>query len=435
MVLEDTIQTAIDLLKELNIKDYEISLSSSSGFSTSVRLGKLETSQYNCDNDFGVGVYIGQKKGYASSVDMSKQGLRNAIQAASSIAKYTQEDPFNGLAPKELMAFNIPDMDSYYPWEIDKDTSVDIIKECESIALSQKEIENSDGVALNNFKGTSIYANSNKLIAKRDSSMHSINCSLIAKRGKDLQTCYEYSQAIDANDLKEPKSIGIKTAKLARQKLGSKSIAPQKCPVIFTADLAGGIFSYLISALSGAKQYKKSTFLLDSIDKLVLPESINLLELPFAKKTIGAKAFDNDGVLKKEQFFIKNGRVNSYVLGQYSANQLGLKTTANAGGTNNLIVEANCDYELKEMIKTMDKGLVVTELMGQGVSITTGDYSRGAFGFWVENGEIQYPVSNLTIAGNLKDILLDIVYVAKDVDVRKNTKVGSILVSNMTIAG
>ncbi|HAQ69091.1 MAG TPA: peptidase U62, partial [Gammaproteobacteria bacterium] len=241
--------------------------------------------------------------------------------------------------------------------------------------------------------------------------------------------------ALDANDMESPQQVGTKAALLAQQKLGARSLPSQKCPVIFTSRLSGGLFAQLLGALGGSRQYKKSTFLLNSIDQIVIPESLSLFEQPFAKKTLGAKAFDRDGVLKREQYFVKDGRVKSYVMGQYSANQLGLKTTANAGGTNNVSVTANFDGGLEAMIKAMGKGLVVTELMGQGVNATTGDYSRGALGFWVENGEIQYPVSGLTIAGNLKDMLLGIEHVGTDIDQRSNLKVGSVLVNQMTIAG
>ena len=433
--LEKTAQLAIELLKQYNVSDYEISLGSSSGVSTAIRLGEVETLQYHLDKSFDVNVYIGQKKGHASSVDLSKDSLNKTIESACLIAKYTQEDPFNGLAPKELMAFDVPDLDLYHPWDLDAQHSIDLAKQCEAIALEQSEIDNSEGAEVSSFQGKGLYANSNGLIAMQNSTRHSLNCSLIAKRDNDMQTAYEYTTALDANDLETPEQVGVKAAILAQQKLGAQSLSSQKCPVIFTPRLSGGIFSQLLGALGGSRQYTKSTFLLDSIDQIVLPENISLFEHPFAKKTLGAKAFDRDGVLKREQYFIRDGRVCSYVMGQYSANQLGLKSTANSGGTSNVIVESNFDGGLDAMIKTMDKGLVVTEMMGQGVNSTTGDYSRGALGFWVESGKIQYPVSGITIAGNLKDMLLGVVYVGTDIDVRSNMKVGSVLINQMTIAG
>ncbi|CAC9434234.1 TldE protein, part of TldE/TldD proteolytic complex [uncultured Gammaproteobacteria bacterium] len=433
--LEQTAHTAIELLKKYKVSDYELLLDSSSGVSTAVRLGEVETLQYHLDKGFEINVFFGKKKGHASSVDVSKDSLDKTIKSACLIAKYTQDDPFNGLAPKELMAFDTPDLDLYHPWDLDAQHSIDIAKACEEAALAQDEIDNSEGAEVSSFQGEGLYANSNGLIVTQSSTRHSLNCVLIAKRGGDMQTAYEYTTALDANALETPQLLGKKAAKLAQQKLGARSLASQKCPVIFTPRVSGGLFSQLLGALGGSSQYKKSTFLLNSIDKIVLPEDISFREHPFAKKTLGAKAIDRDGVLKREQYFIEDGRVKSYIMGQYSANQLGLQTTANAGGVSNAIVESSFNGGLDEMIKAMDTGLIVTELMGQGVNGTTGDYSRGALGFWVEQGEIQYPVSGLTIAGNLKDMLLGIVHVGNDVDQRNNIKVGSVLINQMTVAG
>ncbi len=433
--LEQTAHTAIELLKKYKVSDYELLLDSSSGVSTAVRLGEVETLQYHLDKGFEINVFFGKKKGHASSVDVSKDSLDKTIKSACLIAKYTQDDPFNGLAPKELMAFDTPDLDLYHPWDLDAQHSIDIAKACEEAALAEDEIDNSEGAEVSSFQGEGLYANSNGLIVTQSSTRHSLNCVLIAKRGDDMQTAYEYTTALDANALETPQLLGKKAAKLAQQKLGARSLASQKCPVIFTPRVSGGLFSQLLGALGGSSQYKKSTFLLNSIDKIVLPEDISFREHPFAKKTLGAKAIDRDGVLKREQYFIEDGRVKSYIMGQYSANQLGLQTTANAGGVSNAIVESSFNGGLDEMIKAMDTGLIVTELMGQGVNGTTGDYSRGALGFWVEQGEIQYPVSGLTIAGNLKDMLLGIVHVGNDVDQRNNIKVGSVLINQMTVAG
>ena len=403
--LEQTAQQVIQALKRHKVSGYEISLSASSGVSTAVRLGKVETLEYHLDKSLDINVYLGQAKGHTSSVDLSEGGILKAVESACLIAKYTQNDPFSGLAPKELMAFDVPDLDMYYPWELDPSHSIDLATRCEAQALDHGAIDNSDGAEVSSYQGEGLYANSNGMMSVQKGARHSLNW------------------------------VGDRVAKLAISKLGARSLASQKCPVIFSPRVSSGLFSQLIGALSGASQYKKATFLLDSIDKLILPESISILEKPFSKKTIGAKAFDRDGVLKRQQYFVENGQVKSYVLSQYSANQLGLKTTANSGGVNNLIIEHQFTGDLDDMIKLMNKGLVVTELMGQGVNGTTGDYSRGATGFWVENGEIQYPVSGITIAGNLKDMLLGIEHVGTDVDYRGNIKVGSVLINQMTIAG
>ena len=433
--LEQTTQLAIELIKQQKVSDFEISVGKSSGVSTTVRLSNVETLQYHLDTSFNVSVYIGKNKGQATSVDLSKASLKNAIESACLIAKYTQEDPFNGLAPSERMAWDTPNLDLYYPWNLDAKQSIEIAKECEQIALEQSEINNSDGAELSSFEGESVYANSNGLIANLKSSRHSLYCSLIAKRGDEMQTSYEYSVAIDSNDLTVPSKIGLEAARLAQEKLGSRHLSPQKCPIIFTSRQSSGIFSQLLGALSGSRQYKKTSFLLESLGSKVLPESISIYEDPLKLKTLGSRAFDQDGVLKQKQFFVEKGIVSSYLMGQYSANQMGLESTANAGGVSNCCVNSNFDGGITELTKSMDRGLIVTDLMGHGVNATTGDYSRGASGFWVENGEIKYPVSGITIAGNLKDMLKNIVSIASDVDFRSNLKVGSTLISEMTISG
>ena len=433
--LEQTTQLAIELIKQQKVSDFELSVGKSSGVSTTVRLSNVETLQYHLDTSFNVSVYIGKNKGQATSVDLSKASLKNAIESACLIAKYTQEDPFNGLAPSERMAWDIPNLDLYYPWNLDAKKSIEIAKECEQIALEQNEINNSDGAELSSFEGESVYANSNGLIANLKNTRHSLFCSLIAKRGDEMQTAYEYGVTIDSNDLTSPSKIGLEAARLAQEKLGSRHLSPQKCPIIFTSRQSSGLFSQLLGALSGSRQYKKTSFLLESLGSKVLPELISIYEDPLKLKTLGSRAFDQDGVLKKKQFFVEEGIVSSYLMGQYSANQMGLESTANAGGVSNCCVKSNFDGGIMELTKSMDKGLIVTDLMGHGVNATTGDYSRGASGFWVENGEIKYPVSGITIAGNLKNMLKNVVSIASDVDFRSNLKVGSTLISEMTISG
>ena len=433
--LEQTTQLVIDLIQKNKATDFEFSLGKSSGVSTAVRLSKVETLQYHLDTSFDVSVYFGKNKGQATSVDLSQESLKKAIDSACMIAKYTQEDPFNGLAPKDRMAWNVPDLDLYHPWNLDANQSINIAKECEQAALDQEEIDNSDGAELSSYEGETYYANSNGLVTSIKNTRHSLHCSLIAKRDSEMQTAYEYSIALDSSDLMSPSKVGQKAASFAQKKLGSQHLVSQKCPVIFIPRQASGLFSQLLGALSGSRQFKKTSFLLGSINKSVLTDSINIYEDPLQPKTLGSRAFDLDGVLKNKQYFVKDGRVASYLMGQYSANQLGLKTTANAGGVSNCHVQSNYDGGLEELTKDMKKGLIVTDLMGHGVNATTGDYSRGASGFWVENGSIQYPVSGITIAGNLKTMLKNIVYVGNDIDSRSNVKVGSTLINEMTIAG
>jgi PmbA protein len=433
--LEKTTQLVIDLIKKNKATDFEFSVGKSTGVSTAVRLSKVETLQYHLDNSFDVSVYFGKNKGQASSVDLSQESLKKAVDSACMIAKYTQEDPFNGLAPKDRMAWNVPDLDLYHPWSLDAKQSIDIAKECEQSALDEAEIDNSDGAELSSYEGETYYANSNGLVTSIKNTRHSLHCSLIAKRDSEMQTAYEYSIALDSSDLMSPSKVGKKAASFAQKKLGSQHLKSQKCPVIFIPRQASGLFSQLLGALSGSRQFKKTSFLLDSLDTSVITDSISIYEDPLQSKTLGSRAFDLDGVLKNKQFFVEDGRVVSYLMGQYSANQLGLKTTANAGGVSNCYVKSNFEGGLDELTRDMKKGLIVTDLMGHGVNATTGDYSRGASGFWVENGVIQFPVSGITIAGNLKNMLKNIVFVGNDFDFRSNVKVGSTLISEMTIAG
>ena len=433
--LEQTTQLAIDLINKHKATDFEISVGESSGVSTSVRLGEVETLQYHLDTSFDVNVYFGKNKGHASSVDLSEKSLNKAIESACLIAKYTQEDPFNGLAPKDRMAWDVAELDMYHPWDLDAKHSIELAKECEAVALDQAEIENSDGAEISSYEGASFYANSNGIIAQTKSTRHSLHCSLIAKRDSEMQTAYDYTSALDSRDLLSASQIGFSAAELAQQKLGTKGLKTQKCPVVFTSQQSSGLFAQLLGALGGSRQYKKSSFLQDSLGKLVLPQLISIFEDPLQPKTIGARAFDRDGIAKQKQFFVENGRVSSYILSQYSANQLGLESTANAGGANNCQVSPTLEGNRDDLVKEMHRGLLVTDLMGHGVNTTTGDYSRGAQGFWVEDGRIQYPVSGITIAGNLKQMLAGISAVASDVDFRSNIKVGSTLISEMTIAG
>ena len=435
-----TKENVIDLARSIieknsKISSYEFLLSNSEGFSTSVRLGEIENFQHFNDQNFEINVFCGKRKGNSSTVDVSQDGLSKAIEAAYLIAQNSQEDPYNGLAPIERLAFSPPDIDIFYPWEIDPKETISIAKECEAIGLDQDKISNSNGAEISSYLGGVTYSNSNNYIVSSESTKHSLSLSLIASSKEEMETAYDYSSVIDATELLAPEKIGIKTAELASQKLGSRKIKSQKAPIIFTPRLASGLFTNIISGLSGSRQYRKNTFLLDSLGKKILPEYINIYENPLKKKTIGSKNFDSDGVQKQSQFFIKEGKVEKYILGQYSANQLKKQTTGNAGGVNNLEITSNLKGGYLELAKRMNKGFLVTELMGQGVNITNGNYSRGAAGFWVENGQISYPVSGVTIAGNLVDIFKQITLIGNDIDHRLNTKIGSILIDQMTIAG
>jgi PmbA protein len=437
--MKNKLDSIFELLKAQKVTKFDISLGSNKGISTAVRMGKIETLQNHINQEFSITVYQDNKDsytsvGHASSGDLSIDSLQKTIEAAALIAKYTSGDKFIGFAPKEELAWETPNLDTYYPWALSAKESIDITLECEQAALDNAKINNSEGCEIATFEGVSYSANSLGLITKKQSSSHSLHCGVIANDKDDMQNAYEMSIALDKNDLLATKFIGENAAKKAIEKLNAKTLPSQKCSIILSHEISSGLFGNFFSAISGSKQYHKTTFLLDSVEKQIFPKWLNIEQKPLELKTIGASAFDNDGVKTRQQHFIKDGYLQSYLLSQYTANQLKLKTTGNSGGIfNSVLSHSNLDFS--ELLQKMDKGILVTELMGQGVDITTGNYSRGATGFWVENGIIQYPVSGFTIAGNLSDMFQNIVAIANDIDDKKVLKVGSVLIEEMAIAG
>ncbi len=429
------LQQVIDLLAKHNIKTYEIELSNAKGISSSIRLGKVEKLQNYLDNSISVTVYNGHKTGYATSGDFSAYSIDDIIQGAKTIANLTEDDIYSGLAPKELLAWDNIDLELYNKEMPDIKTIVASAKLCEQSALNNKNIGNSDGVDMSSLQSHIYYANSNGLVVDKKVSRHSISCSVIAEAKNDMQSAYDYKYSINFKDLGSVEDVGKSAADKAVKKLASKKIKSQVASVIFNPQTAAGIIGSIMSALSGGNQYKKTSFLLNSIGDKIAPDWLNIIEKPIQKCLLGSQYFDGDGVKKRQQYFIQNGMVKSYILGQYSANQLGLKTTANSGGVSNCYLDNSNDISLDELIKTMHKGLIVTDLMGQGVNITNGNYSKGANGFWVENGEIQYPVMGITVASNLKDMLNNMAYISNDIDDRLGIKTGSMLIENMTISG
>ncbi len=429
------LQQVISLLAKHNIKTYEIGLSSAKGISSSIRLGSVEKLQNYLDNNIAITVYNGYKTGYASSGDFSTISIDNIIQGAKTIANWTEDDVYSGLAPKELLAWDNINLELYNPEMPAIKTIIASAKLAEKSALDNKGVNNSDGVDISSIQSHSYYANSNGLIVDRKISRHSISASVIAGSKNDMQSAYDYQYGISFNDLGNVENIGSSAADKALKKLGAKKIKSQIANIIFHPQTAASIFANVIGALSGSNQYKKTSFLLNSVEQKIAPNWLNIIEKPIQKGLLGSQYFDGDGVKKSQQYFVKDGIVKSYILGQYSANQLGLKTTANAGGISNCYINNYNNISLNELIKTMDKGLIITDMMGQGVNITTGNYSRGANGFWVENGEVQYPVMGITIASNLKDMLNNIIAISNDVDNRLGIKTGSMLIENMTISG
>lgn len=413
----------------------EVGLSVESGLSIGARMGDVETVEHHQSRGLGLTVYMGKRKGSSSTSDLSEQAMKDAVMAACRIAKYAAEDPFSGLPDPSLLADSFPDLDLYHPWEIDTDTAIAMAVECEASALNlDSRITNSEGASLNTFQGTRVLGNSDGFLHAYSSTRHSLSVSVIGEDQGQMQRDDWWSVTRDRNDLPLPAEIGRIAAERAIGRLGARRLSSRECPVVFAADVASSLFGNLISAIRGGNLYRKSSFLLDQIGKQIFPAFINIHESPFIPKGLGSAPYDAEGVRTSEHFLVENGVLSSYVLSTYSARKLGLTSTGNAGGVHNLIVDPN-PLSFNALLEEMNEGLVITELMGQGVNLVNGDYSRGAAGFWVEQGKIAYPVEEITIAGNLKNMFMDIQAVANDVDLRGNTRTGSVLIRSMTIAG
>lgn len=406
-----------------------------SGLSTSVRMGEVDTVSFNRDKSLGLTVYFGNRKGSASTSDLESEAIQSVVQAACDIARASAEDQCFGLADPDLMAYDYPDLDLNHPWDLSPSAAIELAHKCEDMALnSDPLITNSEGSSVSSYQALSLYANTHGFVGSRVSSRHNIQLILVAEQKGQKQRDYYYTTARDQADLESVRQVATKAAKHTLARLGARQLSTRQAPVIFSAEIARGLFAHLLAAVSGHNLYQKSSFLLDHINKQIFPEFVHIHEQPHLLKGLGSAAFDAEGVRTKAKDFVKNGILNSYILGSYSARRLNLQTTANAGGVYNLIVDAQ-DIDRHELLQMMGTGLLVTELIGQGVDIVTGNYSRGAVGFWVENGEIQYPVEEITIAGNLRDMFADIQAVASDVDKRGNIQSGSVLIKQMMIAG
>ena len=414
----------------------ETNVSDGFGQTVTVRQDAVETIEYNRDKGLSVTVYIGQKRGHASTSDFSPQAISDTVAAALSIARYTADDDCAGLAEAELLAKNYPSLDLYYPWQISVEEAIELAKQCEQAAYAaDKRITNSEGATISVSESQFIYANSLGFMGGYPLSRHSISCAMIAEQGDSKQRDYWYSVARDAADLETVQSIGEKTGKRSAARLGARKIDTCEVPVLFEAPIASGLIGHFASAVSGSNLYRKSSFLLDSIGQQVFAPDIQILERPHLHKGLASGPFDDDGVATVDRNIVENGTVQGYFLGSYSARKLGMRTTGNAGGTHNLIMQNGTAMSFDEMLKQMGTGLLVTELLGHGINAVTGDYSRGASGFWVENGAISYPVEEITIAGNLKDMFKGIAAIGNDVIVRGSKQCGSVLINRMTVAG
>jgi PmbA protein len=413
----------------------EAGLSVDRGLSVTARLGEVETVEHHRGQGLGVTVYFGQRKGSASSTDFAPEAVRDTVRAACRIARYAAEDEFAGLPERECLATEFPDLDLYYPWPISADEAVDAVIACETAALRfHPDIVNSEGATLNTHQGIRVLGNSLGFLHGYPASSHSLNCSVVGQRGESMQRDDWFTVARAADDLESPEAVGRKAAERTLRRLEARALSTRQCPVLFAPEVARGLLGHFIGAIRGGNLYRKSSFLLDSLGKAIFPPFVRITEQPHLPRALGSAPYDSEGVATRPHHLVRDGVVESYVLSSYSARKLGLKTTGNAGGVHNLVIEPGL-LDQDGLLREMGSGLLVIELMGEGVNPVSGDYSRGAAGFWVENGKIQYPVEEITIAGNLRDMYRTIRAVGNDVDLRGNTRTGSILLDCMTVAG
>ncbi|MFM9834489.1 MAG: metalloprotease PmbA [Methylophilaceae bacterium] len=432
--LKQISQDVLRLAKNAGASSAECDVSFGTGQTVSVRMNETENIEYNRDKGVSITVFFGQQKGNASSSDLSPQALKDTVQAACEIAKFTAKDPFCGLADENLMAKEVPDLELYYPWNLSVEEAIVIAKRCEAAAfdVDKIRINNSEGASVSSNEGVFAYANSHGFVGGYPSSRHSISCSVIAEDDEAMQRDYWYSSARDPFDLDSAEHIGKRAGERSVRRLGAKPIKTGQYPVMFDASLAGSFISSFVSAISGGNLYRKSSFLLESLGKQIGASILNIEELPHIKKGIASSAFDDEGVATKSRKLVENGVLQGYMLGSYSARKLGMQSTGNAGGSHNLVVQAT--HKGAELLQQMGTGLLVTEVLGHGLNMVTGDYSRGAAGFWVENGVIAHPVEEITIASNMKDMLNHIIAVGDDAILPSSKQVGSILIERMTVA-
>jgi PmbA protein len=405
------------------------------GLSVGVRLGEVETVERTRDRGVSLTVYFGKRKGSASTADLDPSSIEQTVEHACAIARYTEEDPASGLADPALLAKDIPDLDLWHPWDITPEEAIQLGIEIEDAARSyDSRIDNSDGASVQVSASMTAYANSLGFVGTERGTHHSLSVAVIAEDEKGMQRDYWYDSVRAAGDFGDAATLGRKAAERTVSRLGARGLSTRDCPVLFVPEVARGLIGNYLSAVSGGALYRKSTFLADHIGKRVFPEWMQIVERPRIPRGHGSTAFDGEGVATRDSDLVTDGVVARYILGSYSARKLGLQSTGNAGGVHNVIVRPGAD-DFATLLKRMHTGLLVTELMGQGVSLITGDYSRGASGFWVENGEIAYPVEEITIAANLRDMFMNIAAVGSDVDPRSHILTGSILLDRMTIAG
>ncbi len=430
------VELALAEARVLGASQAEAAISVDVGLSVSARLGEVETVEYQRDRGMGVTVYFGTRKGSASTADLGAAALRETVQKACTIARYTAEDACAGLPDAEDLARDIPALDLAHPWDVTPEAACDLAIACEAAAMAvdPERITNSEGAAVSTHRGVRAYGNSLGFLAAYPGTVHSVSCSVLGSDGEHMERDYWYSTMRDWRELEPAESVGRRAGERAIRRLGARKLHTQKAPVLYVPEVARGLLGHFLGAIRGGSQYRRASFLLDAAGQPVFPDWFAVSERPHLPKALGSAPFDQEGVATRDRELVEGGVLLGYVLSTYSARKLGLRTTGNAGGTHNLLVRSR-GRSFDELLRHMGRGLLVTELMGQGVNGVTGDYSRGAAGFWVEDGEVQYPVHEVTIAGNLKDMYRNVVDVGADIDVRGSVRTGSILLEEMTIAG
>ncbi|MBM4239342.1 MAG: metalloprotease PmbA [Gammaproteobacteria bacterium] len=435
--LERVVMQALETAKKSGASQAEADASLSKGLSVTVRLGEVETVEYQRDRGLGVTVYFGTRKGSASTADLGEDSVRETVAKACAIARYTALDDCAGLADPELLARDFPNLQLDFPWDITPDAAVVLARECEAAGLAvDTRLGNSEGASVGSQRGVRVYGNSHGFLAGDCASSHSLSCVLLAQAGEDMQRDDWYSSARDPEDLEDAASIGRHAAARAIARLGARRLPTGKASVLFAPEVARGFIGHFIGAIRGGAQYRKASFLLGAAGQQVFPSWVQMHERPRLSKAFASANWDGEGVRTQDRELVHDGVVDGYLLGSYSARKLGLRSTGNAGGLHNLLVDPSAGApDLAALLRQMGKGLLVTELMGQGVNGVTGDYSRGATGFWVEGGELAYPVHEITIAGNLKELYRNVVAIGGDIDLRGGIRMGSLLVDGFTIAG
>jgi PmbA protein len=435
--LADTVAFALAQARAAGATQAEADVSLQQGLSVTVRLGEVETIEYQRDRGLGVTVYFNGAKGSASSADLRPGAVQEMVAKACAIARHTARDEYAGLADAADMAHDIPDLDLYHPWDITPEQAIELARACEAAGLAvDRRLGNSEGASVSTHRGVRVYGNSHGFLAGYPSSSHSLSCVLLAQDGGDMQRDYWYSAARDARELEAAGYIGRRAGERAIARLGARQISTRKAPVLFAAEVARGFFGHLVAAVRGSSQYRKASFLLGAMGEQVLPSFVQMRERPHLPRAMASSPFDAEGVVTRDRELVRDGVLQGYVLSSYSARKLGMKSTGNAGGIHNLLLDSSAGLlDTPALMQRMGTGFYVTELMGQGVNGVTGDYSRGASGYWVENGEIAYPVHEVTIAGNLRSMYRGVQALGSEMDRLGAIQTGPVLLGELTVAG